>query len=89
MLEYILKILREAPHTFLHNILYDRLNDINFRQNITYNHNSDKFEIPYSEVDSQIKWLLKQHGFGTTEKALEDTNIYIEIWPDTISFWLK
>lgn len=89
MLEYILKILRDAPHTFLHNMLYDRLNSGNFRQNITYNRNSDKFEVPYSEVDLQMKWLLKQNGFGTTEKALEGTNIYIEIWPDSISFWLK
>ena len=89
MLEYILKILRDAPHTFLHNVLYNMINDSTFRRNITYNPNSDKFEIPYSEISPQTKWLLKQNEFGTTEKVLEGTNIYIEIWSDTMSFWIK
>lgn len=89
MLEYILKILREAPHTFLHNMLYNMLNDSTFRRHITYNPNSDKFEIPRSEITPQMEWLLKQNGFGYTEKMLEETNIYILMWSDTISFWLK
>ena len=55
MLEYILKILREAPHTFLHNMLYNMLNDSTFRRHITYNPNSDKFEIPRSEITPKDK----------------------------------
>ena len=89
MLEYIINILREAPHTFLHNMLYNKLNDSTFRSNITYNPYSDKYEIPCSEITPQLKWLLQQNGFFNTEKKLEGTNIYIEIWSDTISFWLK
>ena len=42
MLEYIINILREAPHTFLHNMLYNKLNDSTFRSNITYNPYSEK-----------------------------------------------
>lgn len=46
MLKYISKILRDAPNTHLHNALYNMLNDSTFRENITYNPKSDKFEIP-------------------------------------------
>ena len=90
MLEYIIKILGEAPDTFLNNMLYNTLNNFTFRRNITYNPNSDKFEIPCSEITPQLMWLLQQNGFSNTEKKLEETNIYIEIWSDdTVSFWLK
>ena len=33
--------------------------------------------------------LLKEKAFGSTEKALEGTNIYIEIWCGIVSFWLE
>lgn len=90
MLEYILNIIRESTVSSpLHNALYNILNDYQFRRYISYNANSDKFEIPCSEINPTLYWLFKKNGYGTATKVLAGTNIYIEIWTDTLSFWLK
>lgn len=89
MLKYISKILRDAPNTHLHNALYNMLNDSTFRENIMYNPKSDKFEIPCSKINAHTEMLLKEKAFGSIEKALEGTNIYIEIWCGIVSFWLE
>lgn len=89
MLNYIMDILGKAPNTGLNNMLYNMLNNSTFRKNITYNHNTDKFEIPCSKISPKLKSLLQLNGFAYTEKVLDETNICIEMWYNTISFWLK
>ena len=76
MLEYILKILRDAPNTHLHNALYNMLNDSTFRENITYNPKSDKFEIPCSKINAHTDEVTCQ-GFVRADRI---TMFFRNLW---------
>lgn len=90
MLEYILNIIRQSNFKSpLHNAFYNILNDYQYRRHISYNANSDRFEIACSEINPTLSWLFEKNGYGTTQKVLTGTNIYIEVWADTLSFWLE
>ena len=88
MLEYILKILKDAPDTLLKDTLYNILNDFDFRNSIRYEADCDKFAFPRCLVDQKTDHELICKILAKN-KTIEGTNIRIMLWGDSILFWLE
>lgn len=89
MLDYIRKQLLTTTELPVHNILHNIISDSILRQKITYNSSSGKYEFPISELSHNVITILKDNRIGYYEKNLKGTDIFIQIWNDKISFWLK
>lgn len=88
MLEYILKILRDAPDSILNNALYNVLEDFNLRNSIRYEADCDKFTFSRRLVDQKTEHELICK-ITAKNKTIEGTNIRIMLWGDSILFWLE